>query len=44
MLRNSFKIELQKAMKDKDTIKVSTLRLIIAAIKDRDLSSRTKGR
>ena len=31
-------------MKDKDTIKVSTLRLIIAAIKDRDLSSRTKGR
>ena len=44
MLRNSFKIELQKAMKDKDTVKVSTLRLIIAAIKDRDLSSRTKGR
>ena len=31
-------------MKDKDTVKVSTLRLIIAAIKDRDLSSRTKGR
>ena len=43
MLRNSFKIELQNAMKDKDTIKVSTLRLIIAAIKDRDLDIRSKG-
>ena len=30
-------------MKDKDTVKVSTLRLIIAAIKDRDLNSRSKG-
>ena len=43
MLRNTFKIELQKAMKDKDAVKVSTLRLIIAAIKDRDLNSRSKG-
>lgn len=30
-------------MKAKDTIKVSTLRLILAAIKDRDLESRGKG-
>ena len=30
-------------MKAKDTIKVSTLRLILAAIKDRDLESRSKG-
>ena len=30
-------------MKDKDAVKVSTLRLIIAAIKDRDLNSRSKG-
>ena len=30
-------------MKSKDTIKVSTLRLILAAIKDRDLESRSKG-
>ena len=30
-------------MKSKDTIKVSTLRLILAAIKDRDLESRGKG-
>ncbi len=43
MLRNNFKIELQNAMKDKDTLKVSTLRLIIAAIKDRDLDLRSKG-
>ena len=43
MLRNTFKIELQKAMKDKDAVKVSTLRLIITAIKDRDLNSRSKG-
>ena len=31
------------AMKTKDTIKVSTLRLILAAIKDQDLESRGKG-
>ena len=43
MLRDNFKNELQKAMKDKDAVKVSTLRLIIAAIKDRDLNSRSKG-
>ena len=30
-------------MKSKDTIKVSTLRLILAAIKDRDLESRSNG-
>ena len=30
-------------MKSKDTIKVSTLRIILAAIKDRDLESRSKG-
>ena len=30
-------------MKSKDSIKVSTLRLILAAIKDRDLESRSKG-
>ena len=30
-------------MKSKDSIKVSTLRLILAAIKDRDLESRSNG-
>ncbi len=43
MLRNKFKNDLINAMKAKDTIKVSTLRLILAAIKDRDLESRGKG-
>ena len=43
MLRNRFKNDLLNAMKSKDTIKVSTLRLILAAIKDRDLESRSKG-
>ena len=43
MLRNKFKNHLLSAMKEKDTIKVSTLRLILAAIKYRDLESRSKG-
>ena len=43
MLRNRFKNDLLSAMKSKDSIKVSTLRLILAAIKDRDLESRSKG-
>mgnify|MGYP001577432664 FL=1 len=43
MLRNKFKNELLGAMKQKDSIRVSTLRLILAAIKDRDLESRRKG-
>ena len=43
MLRIKFKNELLEAMKVKDSLKVSTLRLILAAIKDRDLESRRKG-
>ena len=43
MLRNKFKNELLEAMKVKDTTRVSTLRLILAAIKDRDLESKRKG-
>ena len=43
MLRNKFKNELLEAMKEKDTTRVSTLRLILAAIKDRDLESKRKG-
>ncbi|MBM08753.1 MAG: glutamyl-tRNA amidotransferase [Magnetovibrio sp.] len=39
MLSNAFK----SAMKDKETVAVSTLRLILAAIKDRDIAARTKG-
>ena len=44
MLRNKFKNNLQDAMKAKDSIKVSTLRLILAAIKDRDIEYRSKGK
>ena len=43
MLRDRFKSELQKAMKSREALKVSTLRLILAAIKDRDLDFRSKG-
>ena len=43
MLRNKFKNELLEAMKEKDTTRVSTVRLILAAIKDRDLESKRKG-
>ena len=43
MLRTKFKNELLDAMKVKDSLRVSTLRLILAAIKDRDLESRRIG-
>ena len=43
MLKTKFKNELLEAMKVKDSLKVSTLRLILAAVKDRDLESRRKG-
>jgi len=43
LLRSKFKNELLQAMKVKDSLRVSTLRLILAAIKDRDLESRRKG-
>lgn len=43
MLRTRFKDSLAEAMKAKDTISVSTLRLILAALKDRDIAARGKG-
>jgi len=43
VLRNKFKNELSEAMKAKDSIRLSTIRLILAAIKDRDLESKRKG-
>ena len=39
-MRTKLKEELSKAMKSRDTIRVSTLRLINAAIKDKDISLR----
>jgi len=43
MLRERLKDELKTAVKSKDTRAVSTIRLIVAALKDRDIAERTKG-
>ena len=43
MLREQINDVLKGAMKAKEQTKVSTLRLINAAIKDRDIADRTKG-
>ena len=43
MLRDRLSEELKQALKAKEKIAVSTLRLILAALKDRDLDARSKG-
>lgn len=43
MLRNQLNDRLKSAMKDKDQVAVSTLRLILAAVKDRDIALRSEG-
>ncbi len=43
-LRAQFNDNLKEAMKAKDARRVSTLRLILAALKDRDIASRTEDR
>jgi uncharacterized protein YqeY len=43
MLRDEFNDALKAAMKEKDQVAVSTLRLIRTAIKDRDIAVRGKG-
>ena len=43
MLRKQISEALKTAMKQKDNRSVSTLRLILAAVKDRDISARAKG-
>lgn len=43
MLRERVTTEMKEAMKAKDTIGTSTLRLVNAAIKDRDIAAREKG-
>jgi len=43
MLRTLLKGSLTTAMKARDKISVATLRLIIAALKDRDIAARSKG-
>lgn len=43
MLRTRLADALKVAMKDKNTMSTATLRLILAALKDRDIAARTKG-
>jgi uncharacterized protein YqeY len=43
MLRQQINDALKDAMKRKDETAISTLRLIIAAVKDRDIAARSKG-
>jgi uncharacterized protein YqeY len=43
MLRNELNDELKAAMRAKDERAVATLRLILAALKDRDIAVRSKG-
>jgi hypothetical protein len=43
MLRSRLKDALKDSMKSQDTLAVSTLRLILAALKDRDIAARGKG-
>jgi uncharacterized protein YqeY len=44
MLRQRFTDSLKEAMKDKDLLAVSTVRLIIAKLKEQDIEARGKGR
>ena len=41
-LRTEIETQLQSALKERNKLEISTLRLILAAIKDRDISIRTK--
>ncbi|PHR61782.1 MAG: glutamyl-tRNA amidotransferase [Robiginitomaculum sp.] len=41
-LRNEITVAMKEAMKAKDSLRLSTIRLIRAAIKDRDIAARTK--
>ncbi len=43
MLRDRLSASLKTAMKNKKQVEVSTLRLILAAVKDRDIAARSKG-
>lgn len=43
MLRAAFNDALKEALKDKDQCAVSTIRLILAALKDRDIAARGNG-
>ena len=40
-LRSQIEIKLQSSLKERNKLQISTLRLILAAIKDRDIATRT---
>lgn len=42
-IREELNIKLKQALKEKDQVTMSTLRLIIAAMKDKDIAARDKG-
>ncbi len=42
-MRSKFSIALKEALKNDDKVATSTIRLILAALKDRDISEREKG-
>jgi len=44
MLRTRINESTKTAMKEKDTVRVSTLRLVAAAVKDRDIAARAEDR
>jgi uncharacterized protein len=43
MLRERFTVTLKQAMRDKDALTLSTVRLILARLKERDIEARPKG-
>lgn len=43
MLRQAFADRLKTAMKGRDALTISTLRMIMAGLKDRDIAARTEG-
>lgn len=43
MIRDKLAVELKDSLKEKNALKSSTLRLIIAALKDRDIAARSSG-
>ena len=43
MLRRQLEDALKRAMKARETCRVATIRLILAALKDRDIAERGKG-
>ena len=43
MLRDEIKLKLNECLKNKDKKSISTLRLVLAAVKDRDIAARSNG-